>query len=97
MTPNGWVFSCERNDFIPIKVINKSGIYFSRKLFRRWSEDNHLMTMTLMRLYLIEEMVQKFNTDEHGGCIRQLLCYDIEEGFRAENVITWPAFTTFRF
>ena len=77
MTPNGWVFSCERNDFIPIKVINKSGIYFSRKLFRRWSEDNHLMTMTLMRLYLIEEMVKKFNVDKHCSCVCEFLRHDV--------------------
>ena len=82
MTPNGWVFSFERNDFIPIKVINKSGIYFSRELFRRWSEDNQLMTMTLMRLYLIEEMVQQLDVDEHGRSIRKLVCDHIEEGLR---------------
>ena len=39
------------------------------------------------RTYLIEELVEKLYVNEHGGGVRQFICYDIEECFGAQDVV----------
>lgn len=34
-----------------------------------------------VEIYLVEELVEEFDVDEHGRGIRQLIGHDVEEGF----------------
>ena len=85
MPPNRWILPREARNLCTVEVVHEARIDFSGEL-ATWEESTYSATKDVMGAYLVEELIQQLNVDEHGRRVRQLIRHDVEEDLWAEGV-----------